>query len=337
MEVVNLSEKEQLVFQSVASGLITAEAISEKTELNIKSVHPLITGLVKKGLVVKDEQGVKPLELPVPDLNTNQENLIEQSASIAVVIPYLKTEAAADELKFALRSFEKNFKAEFRVIVVGDQEDWFSDQVNHLPLEPKLIKEVCYCPSPSLIRNPQADVSHKILAAIVAESIEGDFILSNDDIILLGETSLADLASLKAAGQLKDVAKKSGLYSENALLTAKVLEKKGLPTVRYGTHTPMILHAEKLVEVIEKYDATEHGYLLTSLYYNEVYPNARPVQVSGGAGDAILASVYRADVPVEVIDTAIKTRKFLNFDSKGWPAVAPFLNSLFPDKSKFER
>src|SRR5690606_11872695 len=98
-------------------------------------------------------------------------------------------------------------------------------------------KEDCGCPNPSMIRNPQADVTHKIFTAIAAGAIQGDFIISNDDIYLLGTTYREDIAALKAFGLLDKGGKSGGIYSQNVKRTAKALEENGLPIHRYGTHT----------------------------------------------------------------------------------------------------
>src|SRR5574344_2575607 len=55
---------------------------------------------------------------------------------ISGVIPYRADEANGQELRFALRSFEKKFKEPFHIVVIGDKEDW-SDEENiiHIPFE----------------------------------------------------------------------------------------------------------------------------------------------------------------------------------------------------------
>lgn len=358
-----LTEKQSLVLGLIIAGGITLDALSKESELSKQAIVPILSALLAKNLIAKSDDGlytpvvsenvnddvIETVQTPINDASTttvtpteveNPEGLNEVKSKnniVTLLIPYLKSEAAGEELKYALRSWAKNFKEVVRVIIVGDREDWFAPDIVHIPHEPHLITEVCNCPVPSQIRNPQADVTHKILTAITAERIEGSFILSNDDIFLLGQTSVADIESLKAFFiDLEKTGEGKGLYAQNNRLTADVLRSNHLPTVRYGTHTPIALDASKLVDVIEKYNATEHGYPIESLYYNEECPNARPILLDGAANDPVLASVYKSEINQDILSKALSTRKFLNCDSKGWVAVEPHLKAMFPEPSPFE-
>lgn len=336
-----LTEKQQLVFNIILAGAILLDDLIKETKMTKSSLSPVLTSLINKNLIAKNEDNTYTA---IQEEKGNKEEEDSDSMyslpsnKIDLVIPYLKSEAAGEELRYALRSWEKNFTEDIRVIIVGDREDWFSPEIVHIPHEPHLIKEVCACPNPALIRNPQADVAHKIFTAITVENISGGFIVSNDDIFLLGETTLADIESLKAfAHDLVKTGDRKGLYAQNNKLAAQALLANGLPTIRYGTHTPMAFHAEKLLEVIEKYNATEHGYPLASLFYNEVFPNARPILIDGGANDPILASAYRSDIDPIVLEKVFNTRKFLNCDSKGWKSIEKIIKKTFSTPSKFEK
>ncbi len=336
--MAELTENQKKVIDAIQSGQNTIDAIVGTSELSKSKVTGTITSLSKKQLIIKNQDGsysLPALEAQVAqDINPSEE--LSESTVLPVLIPYLKSEAAGEELKYALRSLVENLKTDFRVIVVGDKEDWFSPEIVHIPLEVHLVKEVCDCPAPSMIRNPQADVTHKIFTAIASGEIQDDFILSNDDIFLLAPTYPVDIEVLKAFGVLDKGGKDGGLYNQNIKQTAKALENNQLPNHRYGTHTPMKMNAKKLIEIIEKYNALEKGYLLTSLYFNEVYPEARPIQLDGSINDKILSSVYRTDVSDSLMKELIQTRKFMNCNFKGWVSVKPHLEALFPNPSRYE-
>lgn len=366
---MNLSEKESAVLQEVQTGIVEASIIATYTELPIASVHAVINSLVKKELLVKLEDktlrlgpkygeymesiakpkagqsneaapgsGEPPVIIASAESGSN-ENALEKTESkgIAIVIPYLRSEAAGEELRYALRSWADHFANKHHVIVVGDREGWFSPEITHIPMDPVLILEDCNCAAPAEIRNPQADVTHKILALIAAGEIKGDFILSNDDIFLAGHTTLADIQSLKAFGDLEDHGKGASLYCKNALLTKRALEAENKATKSYGTHTPMLLNAEVLAEVIEKYGATEKGLLLTSLYFNDQFPNARPIQITGAINDRILASLYRDNAELALVQKVFAERKFVNCNAKGWVSIEPVVKSIFANPSRYEK
>lgn len=254
---------------------------------------------------------------------TNQEDL-EETQQLQFVIPYLKGSAAGNELKYALRSIHASFP-DAVLIVVGDKEDWFSEDVIHLEHTPESD-------------NPQIDVAHKLLLVLASGVLTNDyFILSNDDIFLLGETDTQDIFFHKAFGELNSgVGQRGGRYNKNAENTLKALQADQLPIHRFGTHTPVALYRKELSETIGKYKADEEGHLITSLYFNSHYPGIRPVQVDGGKNDPILVSVYRSDVPVEVLEDVLVKRKFCNVNDAGWKAVEPHLSKAYPNKSKWE-
>ena len=340
--MTELTDNQKKVVEAIRDGHSAIDEITSNSGLSKPQVTGVITSLTKKGLINKKSDGT--YSLIQPETNDNEssngpelETGSSEQKKLKVLIPYLRSEAAGEELKYALRSLQENLKEPFQVVIIGDREDWFSPNIVHIPHEVHLIKEDCNCPAPSMVRNPQADVTHKIFTAIASGEIEGDFILSNDDIFLLGPTYLSDIEVLKAFGLLDKGGKEGGIYNQNIKRTAKALEANDLPTHRYGAHIPVMLNAERLLETIEKYSALEKGFLLTSLYFNERFPEARPIQVTGTASDSILASAYRADIPKDLLAQVFQTRKFLNCDSKGWQAVRPFLEQAFPNPSDYEK
>lgn len=280
--------------------------------------------------------------------NTNEEKLpdntsvaVENDApeSIAVVIPYLKSEAAGGELKYALRAWEKNFFTPFHVVVVGDKEDWFSDKITHIPHDPHLIPEDCGCEQPKQVRNPQADVAHKLLTVIASGEVKGDFILTNDDIFILGEQNIDHISQLRYFGSLEDYnGKIGGVYRDNALRTATLLKANSKPVLRFGTHTPVVLNTELLADVLREYHCVEQGTLVTSLYFNHHFPDARGlVQVTGGKSCRQLASVYRHNPDPEILNQALNRRLYINCNSMGWQALRPIFEKEYAEKSIFEK
>ncbi|MFE2863201.1 helix-turn-helix domain-containing protein [Sphingobacterium multivorum] len=353
---MNLSEKESKVLALVITGVLVASAIAEQSELSVGSVNAVLNSLINKELILRNEdksvsltaKGVEYKDsIKQGDQSSNEPNGEENNSAdaiqkegqqpIAVVIPYLKSEAAGEELRYTLRSWADHFLADHRIIIVGDKEDWFSPEITHIPLDPVLILEDCNCAAPAEIRNPQADVTYKILTLIASGEVTGDFILSNDDIFLAGPTSLIDIQVLKAFGDLEDHAKGTSLFCQNSLRTKQALAKEGLSTHHYGTHTPMFVNAEILAEVIEKFNATEKGYLLTSLYFNYRFPDARPIQITGNIKDGVLASVYRDSVEPAMMWDLFQQRKFINCNSKGWLSVKNVIAKVFPQPSKYEQ
>ena len=254
-----------------------------------------------------------------------------------LIIPYYKGGAVSTELKLALRTWAKHF-GDINVVIVGDSEDWFSDHVIHIQHNGhQVIRQCNGCAAPQTEQHPQADSTHKLFSAIALLDIKGPVILSNDDIFLLRDVTLDDIASPKYFGDLKDAAeKKTTRFNEAQLNTAWILEQLGNTTVRYGTHTPVLLDAEKVLGVIETYNATEVGLLFTSLYFNTHTPEGELTKITGGTEDKILASIYRPDIGQDVLDKVRSERLFMNCNDKGWPSVRKLLRADFSEKSIYE-
>jgi hypothetical protein len=300
-----------------------------------------------------DEKGNQENGMPVPlKALTTDAGLMDQSDESGslpstdtrldpdkptLIIPYYKGGAVSTELKLALRTWAKHF-GDINVVIVGDSEDWFSDHVIHIQHNGhQVIRQCNGCAAPQTEQHPQADSTHKLFSAIALLDIKGPVILSNDDIFLLRDVTLDDIASPKYFGELKDAAeKKPTRFNEAQLNTAWILERFGNTTVRYGTHTPVLLDAEKVLEVIETYNATEVGLLFTSLYFNTHTPEDELTKITGGTEDKILASIYRSDISQDMLDKVRSERLFMNCNDKGWPSVRTLLRADFSEKSKYE-
>lgn len=276
---------------------------------------------------VKKEETPSDLEITT---SAQSEDMVHEVVKVdkkILLIPYLKSAAAGDELKYALRSWQNNYPEELQVVIVGDSEPWFSDEIIHIPHTP--VEGVA---------NPQIDVANKIALAITSGVVNGDFILSNDDIFLLGPTNLEFLSLLKSNGDLSNKGQPGGVYHKNAQRTLRLLEEKGLRTLCYSTHTPVVLNSEKTIQIIEDFKATEQGILLIAAYFNTHFPDARGViPVNGGANCTILASVYRDNPPEHVLHHALQTRLFLNSNSTSWKILEPIFKKAYSKKSVFEK
>lgn len=273
-------------------------------------------------------EDVSKSETPISG-ETSEPEIKEALGDPVFVIPYLKKAAAGDELKYALRSIFYSFP-NAHVVIIGDKEDYFSEEITHLQHNPETD-------------NPQIDVAQKLILGMASGVVNGNFILTNDDIFLLGKTFLEDIQTLKSTGVLnRDIGKQGGVYNQNAINTLNALSEvesfnPKQKIYKYGTHTPAYLNATVLAIVIERYKADEIGHLLTTLYFNDLHPGARPTIVDGGKNDPILASIYRQSVPEDILENAISTRKFMNVNDDGYKLVEPYLKKIFPDKSKFEK
>lgn len=245
-----------------------------------------------------------------------------------VVIPYRDSKAAGKELLFALRAWEKHLDGITAIVIVGDLPAAINpDTVIHIPHKPES-------------NNPQEDVAQKLAAVVASELVPDVFILSNDDIFPLAPISLIDIAALKATGPLKQKGAPGRIYNQNSIRTIEALKKMGIKDPKdYATHTPVVFEKEKLAQTLAEFKATKNGYLVSSLYFNQHYPNARPLITLNGVNGAsgFVASIWSANPDRNVMRKVLQERAFVNCNDAGYKVLEAELVKLFPKKSRFEK
>lgn len=239
---------------------------------------------------------------------------------ISVVIPYRADEANGQELRFALRSFEKNFKEPFHIVVIGDKEDWFDEEnIIHIPFDSK-------------DDNPQVNLIEILKIAIADERVTETFIWSNDDIYLLNEITTAHIAIPKALGKFEPE-KYNGHYKSNMEKTIALLAEQGLPPVNYGTHTPLFFDKAKLQEMFEKFpEALKGDCLFESLYYIGQFPI-----ILDWLNDNWLLPIISSNPDPKQLQSFSEKKFFLNNNPRSYsPTLEKFLYERFPEMSRFE-
>jgi hypothetical protein len=354
--IVNATELSKPAVTSIAGSLIKKGVISKSEGGTFSIIDPIPESSGDKDpgtdpqnnpennehVVTKNDLAANPdlanqkiaegdkIELPKTDprIKADQPTLI---------IPYYKAAAHSSELKLALRTWA-TYLPDVNVVVVGDHEDWFSDQVIHIEhTGHQIIKDCAGCQAPQLEQHPQADSTHKLMTAIAVLNLSGPIILSNDDVFVLRDITIQDIEMAKYHGDLKDAANgKPSRYNEAQINTCLALQVAGFETVRYGTHTPVLIDAEKSLEVIQQYGAVEKGLLITSLYFNTFKPEGEAIKISGGKSDPVLASVYRTGIEPHILSEVRNQRVFMNCNDEGFPSVRDLLRKDFGQKCKYE-
>lgn len=242
---------------------------------------------------------------------------------VTVVIPYRREFAQGKELLFALRSWQKNVRFGINVVVIGDREDWFSDEITFIEHQP-------------VSNNAQVDTFAKLKIAVESPEVTGRFIWTNDDIYVMNPIGLAHVELPKVNGMLVPIRFK-GLYAENVKRTKDLLEKNQLPCLNYGTHMPMLLDRGCLTAMFERFPELENdGYLFTSVYYNSLPYPTHPVYMDWKTDQILLPVVSQNPDENKVIDL-LSHKVFMNNAPSGYsPWLESFLEKVFPDPSDFE-
>ena len=266
---------------------------------------------------------MKPVENPAPLPAAPVQDAVDKktagTACVSVVIPYCKEYAQGNELLFALRSWYQNARFPFRIVIIGDSEEWM-DGENLTLIE---------CPRVSDI--PSVDTLHKLWTAIESTDVTGLFIWTNDDIYLMNPVGMDHIALPKVLGMLNPEAY-NGHYRKAMQHTVEMLTESGMPTLNYGTHTPVVFEKQRLEAFLPADDpkATE-GVLFTSLYFT-----VHPVRLDWKTDPFLLPVVSKAP-DEKYVERLLQNKVFMNNARSGYsPWLEKFLEKRFPDKSPCE-
>ncbi|MBM6856628.1 hypothetical protein [Caecibacteroides pullorum] len=273
----------------------------------------------QEGVIATEEMAAKIADSSFNIVQTD----VLRATHTSVVIPYCKEFAQGKELLYALRSWDKNccFPADF--VVIGDKEEWFSDEIHFIE-----------CPRVS--DNPSVDTYHKLKVALESDLVTDDFIWTNDDIYVLQPIDLSHIQLPKVLGPL-DTSKYKGFYRENMQRTIDFLKQLGASCQNYGTHTPVMFNKASWLGMIAKLDEQiTQGMLYTSIYFNLQQPQVTAVTLDWRK-DPFLLPVVSQNPSTEVVKSLLP-KMFLNNARSGYsPWLESFLDKEFPAKCLFEQ
>lgn len=272
----------------------------------------------QEGVIATEEMAAKIADSSFNIVQTD----VLRATHTSVVIPYCKEFAQGKELLYALRSWDKNccFPADF--VVIGDKEEWFSDEIHFIE-----------CPRVS--DNPSVDTYHKLKVALESDLVTDDFIWTNDDIYVLQPIDLSHIQLPKVLGPL-DTSRYKGFYRENMQRTIDCLKQLGAACQNYGTHTPVMFNKASWLGLIAKLDEQiTQGMLYTSIYFNLQQPQVTAVTLDWRK-DPFLLPVVSQNPSTEVVKSLLP-KMFLNNARSGYsPWLESFLDKEFPAKCLFE-
>lgn len=235
-----------------------------------------------------------------------------------VVFPYKKAEAQGQELKLALTGWVKHFKERFRIVVVGDWEDFFTE----------FSEDITYIPHECTSDNPPLDVVSKLMTVMAELPEYESLILTNDDIYPVNDFDLTDVKFLKTDGFLTDQKSTGTLYAKNRKKTLNLLIKEEKTIFDYGCHTPVYLETSKLIDLVDRFDLQNEAYLLSSLYFNYFFPTRVPMKLDIFQ-DNLKVGVYRKNADLKKLQELIPWKIWVNNSKEGWsPEFAALLENI---------
>lgn len=245
---------------------------------------------------------------------------------VDVVIPFsLGSKWDNNEIRYCLRSLERNLIDLGKVFIIGERLEWMSNQVIFIPY-PDTFKE-----------NKDANIINKVIRACKEEGVSENFIRISDDQILLKPTLSKNITPLYN-GNLEKIFRKLpdnqiNRFRKRLRNTKDILLKEGKTTFNYEIHIPTLVNKQSFIDILESYNygVEGEGFTINSLYLNNINsPLAKQVE-----GEKVQFEKEFGDK--EYIKNSIKDALYLGYNDKGLSSELKFeIMHLFPIKSKYE-
>ena len=228
-----------------------------------------------------------------------------------------------NEIRFSLRSIERNLRNVGNVIIVGERPEFLQNVIH---VQAKDIFE------PGL--NADGNIITKVLAACKFEGLSDNFLFINDDHLVLQDINIADVPSLHKGDMttFKEKYWKLNFWRGRLKRTMEILKTKGYTTLHFDCHTPILFNKNKFPEVVKQFDYQDGiGYTMKSLYGNNEY-----------AADGILLTDQKKTIfkhyTLEQIEDRLKGIQFMSFNDVGLnQSLKLWLIENFSSKSKYEK
>lgn len=217
------------------------------------------------------------------------------------------------ELRYCLRAIEKHLKGYRDIYIVGEKPSWLQNVV-HIPAKDE-----------DLLKSKAKNIYNKINLYINRTETTEDFIFFNDDHFLLADVEATNFP-YHHKGYLADgkQSSKYQLYKDN---TKRELESRGLRTLNFDTHSPIVYNKAKFQELAAYDFSKPFCYIIKSLYCNH----------HGIEGDYYTDLKIDARLTKQQIEESIKGRLYFSIGEYGvTQGLYDVMELLYQKKSKYE-
>lgn len=225
-----------------------------------------------------------------------------------------------NELRFSLRSIEKNLSAVRNVYIIGTLPDFINtDKVIHIPYEDKHLYK-------------QTRIALKVLQACFVEPLSEEFLFLNDDHFLLELFQAGNFPYLYEENLLETASRRTenSMYGFSLRNTFEALLMNGFETNNFDIHCPIVYNKEKFKEMFNTYDFynTPNSFVVKSLYCNTF----------GIKGEKREDIKINTPLSYEKIQEYCNNKALFSVSDLGLNQnMKNFLQNLFPIKSVYER
>jgi hypothetical protein len=224
-----------------------------------------------------------------------------------------------NEIRFSLRSVDKNLKGIGKIWIVGKKPP-FVKNVNHVPYPDELAN------------NADGNIIRKVLRVCQEESLTENFLFINDDHLIMKEVMAGEIPPYRKMdmANLPDEYFQDNSWRGRLWRTKNILLKMGYTAYHFDCHVPIVFNKKIFPEVISKFNyEKDTGYTMKSLYGNVIHPDAPELK-----GRKVV--IFRPYVLSDIKDK-VKGRAFVAFNDDGLKVqLKEWLYRQFPEPCRFE-
>lgn len=169
-----------------------------------------------------------------------------------------------NEIRYSLRSVEKNGIGLGNIFIVGELPEFLSKGVIHIKAAD------IFNPN----QNADGNIATKVLAACADERLSDDFLFINDDHIILQPIKLADVPAFHKGNMntYQESFWEVNFWRGRLKRTMEILNQKGMTAYHFDCHTPIIFNKHLFPLVMAEFPYKDGiGLTMKSLYGNSVY------------------------------------------------------------------
>lgn len=225
------------------------------------------------------------------------------------------------ELKYCIRSLEKNLQGLRNIYIVGHKPSWITNVI-HIPADDPLP------------RNKDGNIINKILLACNTKELSDNFLRISDDQMILQPSGIEELQP-NHSGCLSKIQKwRSSKWLRRLKRTYEYLKERNLPTYNYDIHIPFVVNKVQFKEVWNNVDfESDIGYCINTLFFNVSFPNMENISYIWDQKCTVEKNIY----PKEKIYEMLDGKRFLGYNMYGLnDHLKIVIQELFPHKSKYE-
>jgi len=241
-----------------------------------------------------------------------------------IVYPYLipRDKSVGWELMYSIRSIYKNFKGDFDITIIGEIPDWVNrDEVTCIEID-----------NFNIDAQRQTKINQKILKAC---DLYEDFIVFNDDIILMKETTKGDLMVARRTASKFNFKQrrtnKKNSFTEQCRNSYFMLKEKGFQyDVNYVSHCPHYYKTSVIKKIRKVINLAPLEF--PTVVFENIYHNFNE-------SETLPAKDFRYGCWGQNCNE-YNNQQILNFDENGYNNnrwIKSLLEGTFPKKCKVEK